>query len=130
MKLIIFFITLSFLLFSIGCETSISTEDKIKQISVNDAYKQVNQADLQFIDVRSEAEFSDGHAVKVVNFPLDKIEPDFAKLDKSKPVYLICQSGRRSQKAAEILEQKGFNELYNVTGGTSAWVSANLPTEK
>jgi rhodanese-related sulfurtransferase len=130
MKLIIFFITLSFLLFSIGYETSISTDDKIKQISVNDAYKKLNQAELQFIDVRSEAEFADGHAVKVVNFPLDKIEPDFAKLDKSKPVYLICQSGRRSQKAAEILEQKGFNELYNVTGGTSAWVSANLPTEK
>ncbi len=130
MKLIIFSVTLVILLFSIGCETTVSTQDKIVQISVNEAYKRINQPNVQFIDVRSEAEFVAGHAVKVINFPLDKIENDSGKLDKSKPVYIICQTGRRSQKAAEILEKQGFNELYNVTGGTSAWISANLPTEK
>jgi rhodanese-related sulfurtransferase len=130
MKPIIFLISLFFLLFSTGCETHVSTQGKIKQISVFDTYNSLSGKEWQFIDVRSESEFADGHAVKTINFPLDKIEKDFAKLDKSKPVYIICQTGRRSQKAAEILEKQGFNELYNVIGGTTAWISANLPTEK
>ncbi len=85
---------------------------------------------VQFVDVRTVEEYKSGHAPKAVNLPLEELENALAKLDKDKPVYVICQTGRRSQKGAEILNQAGFKEVYNVTGGTSAWTSANLPLEK
>lgn len=44
--------------------------------------------------------------------------------------YVICQTGRRSQKGAEILQKAGFKNIYNINGGTSAWENAGFPTEK
>jgi rhodanese-related sulfurtransferase len=86
--------------------------------------------DAQFIDVRTEEEYRGGHAVKAVHFPLDALEKDLTKLDKDKSVYVICQTGRRSQKGAEILQKAGFKDVYNIEGGTSAWTSAGYPVEK
>ncbi|MDQ2746712.1 MAG: rhodanese-like domain-containing protein [Acidobacteriota bacterium] len=102
----------------------------IKQISVEQAKKETEKENIQFIDVRTEAEYLSGHAPGTINLPLDSLEQNLSKLDKSKPVYVICQTGRRSQKGAEMLEKKGFKDLYNIEGGTSAWEKAGLPIEK
>lgn len=116
-----------------ACQTN-STENtaqtEIKQATVQETSEAVKKENVQFIDVRTPEEFSGGHAPKAVNYPLDKIENDLAKLDKNKPVYVICQTGRRSQKAAETLQKAGFKEIYNVTGGTRDWIVEGLPTEK
>lgn len=104
--------------------------NEIKQISVKETAEAVKKENVQFIDVRTPEEYAAGRAPKAANFPLDKLENDLAKLDRDKPVYVICQTGRRSQKGAEILQKAGFKDLYNVTGGTSEWISAGLPTEK
>ena len=102
----------------------------IKQISVADAKPVVEVKDVQFIDVRTVGEYTGGHAVKAANFPLDLLEQDLAKLDKDKPVYVICQTGSRSQKGSEILQKAGFKNIYNINGGTSAWEGAGFPMEK
>lgn len=85
---------------------------------------------MQFIDVRTPEEYRSGHAPKADAFPLDTLERDLVNLDRDKPVYVICQTGRRSQKGAEILQRAGFGEIYNVAGGTSAWMNAGFPIEK
>lgn len=108
---------------------SVSTAE-IKQISVQEASEAVKAANVQFVDVRTPEEYKSGHAPKALNMPLDGFEKELAKLDKDKPVYLICQTGRRSQKAAEMLQSSDFKTIYNITGGTSAWTTANLPLEK
>lgn len=105
-------------------------QNEIKQITVAMAKDAAGGTDAQFIDVRTTEEYAGGHAVKAVHFPLDALEKDLSKLDKDKPVYVICQTGRRSQKGAEILQKAGFKDIYNVEGGTSAWTSAGFPTEK
>ncbi|HRH42892.1 MAG TPA: rhodanese-like domain-containing protein [Pyrinomonadaceae bacterium] len=64
------------------------------------------------------------------NFPLDDLENSMANLDKNKPVYVICQSGMRSLRGASMLEQAGFTEVYNVSGGKRAWMSTGLETER
>lgn len=102
----------------------------IKQISVEQAKRETEKSAVQFIDVRTEAEYDAGHAAKTVNLPLDSLEQNLSKIDKSKPVYIICQTGRRSQKAAELLEKNNFKDLYNIEGGTAAWEKAGLPIEK
>lgn len=105
-------------------------QNEIKQITVSQAKDAAGVTDAQFIDVRTPEEYAGGHAVKAAHFPLDALEKDLSKLDKDKPVYVICQTGRRSQKGAEILQKAGFKDIYNVEGGTSAWTSAGYPMEK
>lgn len=102
----------------------------IKQISVEEVKTLIEKPDAQFIDVRTSAEFQSGHAPKTSNIPLDELEKNLSKLDKNAPVYIICQTGRRSQKGAEILEKNGFKDISNIKGGTSAWTAAGLPSEK
>jgi rhodanese-related sulfurtransferase len=116
-----------------GCQKMVvneTSENTIKQISVAEAQTAVKSKDAQFIDVRTDAEYKSGHAPQTVNLPLDSLENEVAKLDKQKPVYVICQTGRRSQKGAEILQKNGFKEIYNVEGGTTAWANAGLPVDK
>ncbi len=136
MKLL-FFVFSVFLLFS-GCQSVAkkSTDSgvpnvpsDIKQASPAEAQVAVSKAYSQFIDVRTPAEYSSGHAARAVNIPLDTLTENVSRLEKSEPVYLICQTGRRSMTAAETLKGMGFNNVVNVTGGTTAWQAANLPIE-
>lgn len=116
-----------------ACQNSSVTAEKqgaIKQISVEQAKQATEKADVQFIDVRTVEEYKSGHAPKTLNLPLDSLAQNLTKLDKNKPVYVICETGRRSQKGAEILEKNGFTDLYNIEGGTGAWRSAGFPLEK
>ena len=140
MKMTIFFTLILSIFVVSACQTA-STEtasnvptgagqNEIKEISVEQAKNAVDTKDAQFIDVRTIEEYAGGHAVGAKNLPLDKLEADFAELDKNKPVYVICETGRRSQKGSEILQKAGFKDIYNITGGTSEWKSAGLPTEK
>jgi glyoxylase-like metal-dependent hydrolase (beta-lactamase superfamily II)/rhodanese-related sulfurtransferase len=84
---------------------------------------------LQFVDVRRVAEHANGHAVRTLNIPLDKLPKEIDKLDPKTPTYVICQSGYRSSLGTGILENAGFAKVYNVTGGTQAWKDAGLETE-
>lgn len=102
----------------------------VEQVSVefvNDLTK--SDAPLQFVDVRRVAEHNAGHAVRTINIPLDKLADDFGKLDPESPTYVICQGGYRSSIGTSILENAGFKTIYNVTGGTAAWINAGLETE-
>lgn len=107
-----------------------AAQSEIKHISVEQAKDAVVAKDAQFIDVRTSEEYAGGHAPKAANFPLDALDKDLAKLDKNQPIYVICQTGRRSQKGAEVLQKAGFTNIHNINGGTSAWTTAGFPTEK
>ena len=117
--------------FIVGCQqqkiAEIPQPSAIKQIAPEAAKTEIDAKKVQFIDVRTPEEYGAEHAEKAVNMPLDKIETELASLDRSKLVYIICQTGRRSQKAAETLEKNGFTDVYNIEGGTSAWKKAGLP---
>jgi hydroxyacylglutathione hydrolase len=84
---------------------------------------------LQFVDVRRVAEHSNGHAIRTINLPLDSLVNELGKLDPKAPTYVICQSGYRSSLATSVLENAGFSTIYNITGGTQAWINAGLKTE-
>jgi phage shock protein E len=106
---------------------NVATE--IKEVSPSQAQTAVSKAYSQFIDVRTPEEYSAGHPARAVNIPLDALTSKLDTLEKSEPVYLICQTGNRSKKAAEMLKDAGFNNVLNITGGTVAWQAAGLPME-
>lgn len=68
------------------------------------------------IDARTPYEYARGHAEGFVNIPLDEIRERLNEIDKTKPVYVMCQSGLRSYLACRILTQNGF-DCYNFSGG-------------
>ncbi|GHB53616.1 thioredoxin [Persicitalea jodogahamensis] len=86
----------------------------------------------QLLDVRTPDEYEQGHLAKSQN--LDVKDPVFvqklATLDKDKPVFVYCLSGGRSGKAAKLLVDNGFKEVYDMQGGFLKWSSAKLPFEK
>jgi len=106
-------------------------EKAVEQVSVENVNELAQTGKyLQFVDVRRAAEHNSGHAVQTINIPLDKLAVDFEKLDPQVPTYVICQSGYRSSIGTSILENAGFAKIFNVTGGTGAWIEADLPTDK
>ena len=106
------------------------TETKFKETSPTEARAVLENKEAQFIDVRSEAEYAGGHAADALNFPLETLKQDLTKLDKNRPVYVICETGRRSAEGAKILNEAGFAQVYNIAGGMSGWMAAGLPVEK
>ncbi len=83
------------------------------------------------IDVREPDEVDEqSYDVKnSVNIPLDSIESKINSIPKDQQVILACQRGGRSQKAFNLLKEKGFTNIANLDGGMAAWSDAGLPTK-
>lgn len=65
------------------------------------------------VDVRTPAEFADGHVQGSVNIPLDKVPYELPKFKGRKNIVVFCRSGARSGQAKAILEQHGFINVVN-----------------
>jgi rhodanese-related sulfurtransferase len=90
-----------------------------------------SDSEAVYIDVRTEQEFMNGHVPKSVNIPVVwpdpstrrmKPNPDFVRVvsehfPKNKRIIVGCQAGGRSQMAAELLSQEGFEDVSNMQGG-------------
>jgi rhodanese-related sulfurtransferase len=102
-----------------------------EQVTVAELRQLIEQEHLQILDVRRPAEFESGHVPQALSSPLANLEQKIAQLpfDNRKSTAVICAGGYRSSAAASLLEKHGFNNLLNVTGGTSAWISAGFPVE-
>lgn len=70
------------------------------------------QQGATILDVRTPAEFAQGHVKGAVNIPLDQLQRTTAKVPQGKPVITCCRSGARSGMAEGILRKQGF-EAYN-----------------
>lgn len=81
------------------------------------------------VDVREAWEYQQGHVPGAKLIPLGQLSNRLSELNPEKPVAVICASGARSQSAASLLGQKGFKTIYNVVGGTSAWMYSGLQIE-
>jgi hydroxyacylglutathione hydrolase len=79
------------------------------------------------VDVREPWEYQQGHVPGAVLMPLGQLSKRIRELNPDHPVAVICASGSRSQSAAAMLGQKGFKTVYNVVGGTGAWMYSGLP---
>jgi glyoxylase-like metal-dependent hydrolase (beta-lactamase superfamily II) len=104
----------------------------VEQITVAELNEMLeSQTGLQLLDVRRPPEYSSGHVPRAVTAPLSILKERIPSLgfDPKRPTAVICAGGYRSSAGTSILEQQGFTDLRNVTGGTTAWVSAGYATE-
>ena len=87
-----------------------------KQVHCNDMRSLVESGAL-IVDVREQDEFELSHIKGAVNVPLSEIRQRIAELPKDQPIYLHCRSGQRSYNAVLALQNLGFKDVYNVSGG-------------
>lgn len=84
--------------------------------------------DLVVLDVREAEEFAAGHVPGAIHIPVDRLPDSLEGRDRSQAYALICRNGRRSGYACQIMEQNGFQNLWNVVPGMVAWKGpVNLP---
>lgn len=102
----------------------------VQQIDVNQAIRHINDEAI-VLDVRLDNEFKSGHIKDAIHIPVGALETRFRELEKykDKDIVVNCQSGNRSMRAIQILKKHGFEKVYNLSGGISAWNNANMPIE-
>jgi hydroxyacylglutathione hydrolase len=103
----------------------------IEPIELNQLIQSCTNGDCPVVvDVREAWEYRQGHVPDALLIPLGQLSARVHELNPEKPVAVICASGNRSQSAAALLGQKGFKTVYNVLGGTGAWMYSGLPVER
>ncbi|UOB16303.1 rhodanese-like domain-containing protein [Abyssalbus ytuae] len=106
------------------------TKNEITTLNITDYDTKTNSKEI-LVDVRTPEEYEEGHLPGAVN--IDVLNDNFikktGKLKKTAPVYLYCRSGKRSLKAAKILDSLGYKKIYNLDGGFLAWKESGGPVE-
>lgn len=117
------------LLLSFGCGETDKTPDKdstgatINEVITSEEAKiMMDKSVGVIVDVRTPEEFNEGHIENAINLPVDEIEDRALEvLPNKKETYLIyCRSGNRSAQGAKILENMGYEIIYDF-GGINDW---------
>ncbi len=85
----------------------------------------------RLLDVREPWEYQLCHIDGSQPMPMNTIPTNVALLESDKPIVCICHHGIRSMQVARFLEQQGFTDVINLTGGIDAWatqVDSSMPT--
>jgi rhodanese-related sulfurtransferase len=104
-------------------------KEPFTRISVSEAKEKIDSGAVQIIDVRTPEEYAGGHVPGASNIPHMAVLPRASELAKDRELVFICQVGQRSALACEFAAAAGFKELFNVEGGTDAWIKAGYKVE-
>jgi len=92
------------------------------EVSIDELESAIAQG-AYVVDVREDHEFEAGHVPGAKHIPLSTVPDCVSELPHGEQIWLICQGGVRSMKAANFLLEQGF-DVVSVAGGTGAWIAA------
>ena len=80
--------------------------------------------------MRTPREFSQGHLENAINidFHAETFRQDINQLDREKAYLIYCRWGVRSDLALRLMQEMGFQPVYNLLGGTARWQREGFPT--
>lgn len=109
--------------------TACGQNPSVKQLNSIEFEKLIKDSSGTLLDVRTLGEFKNGHIKEAgqLNYYALDFKQKLLLLPKDQPIYLYCNTGYRSQRAAEILVENGFNNVYNLEHGIMEWNLKNLP---
>ncbi|MCB9821453.1 rhodanese-like domain-containing protein [Candidatus Nomurabacteria bacterium] len=98
-------------------ETENPQTDSVDKLSYSQISEEVKMDQAVLYDVRTAAEFAEGHAADAVNFDLQLMQAgQLPNIDKNTKIYVYCRSGNRSAQAASLLKQAGFTNITDLGG--------------
>ena len=99
-------------------------KDQVPEVDAATLNKWLSEGkDLVLIDVGSQGDFAEVHVPGSISLPLNTNFPvEIKKMSKGKTYVLICPTGRRSLRAAEVMMENGFEKVYNLKGGITDWI--------
>ena len=105
-------------------------QEPFKRIGIDEAKELIAAGKVRVIDVRNPDEWVTGHIPAAEHIPLPRIvnNPESSLPgDKDQPQLFVCAVGERSAVACEVAAMLGYKEIYNLQGGTTAWVRSGNP---
>lgn len=96
---------------------------RLPDITPDEAADLTQRQEAVLVDVRTPAEWAQGHGPQARHIPLDTLTGDAIPTDRT--VLTVCHSGRRSAMAADQLADT--HEVCNVAGGMADWEERGLP---
>ncbi len=105
-------------------------QEPFKRIDVEEAKRLIDEGKVRVIDVRNPDEWAAGHIPQAIHIPLPQIvnNPQASLSgDFDQPQLFVCAVGERSAVACEVAAMLGYREIYNLTGGTNAWIKSGHP---
>jgi len=104
----------------------------VKQLTVHEAVRLMNDDNVVVLDVREDSEYSSGHIRNSIHIPISSLPKRINELDKqkNKTILAYCRSGNRSNTACRTLSKHGFEHVSNLAGGIMSWTSSDLPISK
>jgi rhodanese-related sulfurtransferase len=119
------------LLFFLGLEFR-ARKMRARQVSPQGAVQLINHSDAAVIDIRASAVFEQGHILNAVNIEGPTLDIDAVRLQKyrDQALIIVCQTGHTALVQATRLREKGWEQVYALQGGMTAWVDASLPLQK
>ena len=126
--------TLIFMAMSYSSENQMSSEPQASQnlqsISPVQAQSLIQQRpDLLILDVRTPPELKEGFIEGSELFDFWTVVKGNHTLPRNRPILLVCAVGGRSYFAGTMLKKAGYAEIYNLSGGISAWKEKGLPLQ-
>ncbi|MGE4555798.1 MAG: rhodanese-like domain-containing protein [Desulfovibrionaceae bacterium] len=105
--------------------------EKLNQISVQELESLLKKpAPPVVLDVRTPAEWKAGRIPGAQHYPVTKILEKAPELNRAAPICVVCGTGYRSNIAASELIRQGFEDVFSMAGGTTAWTRAGYGLEK
>ncbi|MPZ13451.1 MAG: hypothetical protein GEU73_03345 [Chloroflexi bacterium] len=105
-------------------------QEPFQRIGVEEARKLIEEGRVRVVDVRNLDEWQAGHIAVATHVPLPQLLNTPAQSlagDKAQPHLFVCAVGERSAVACEVAAMLGFKEIYNLQGGTTAWIKDGNP---
>jgi rhodanese-related sulfurtransferase len=111
---------------------TLSTLIRGKGLTATEATIWINRRKAYVLDLRPEEAFKAGHlpGAKLANSSAIAAAIESLKLDRKRPVVLVCETGAQSKKALSEVQKMGFLEVGALDGGVQAWKLAALPLIK
>lgn len=119
-----------FFIWAVTMTAACKQSGKVRDMDANSFSEQLKKdSNALVIDVRTAEEFEQGHLKGAINYNVEAgdFEQKISSLDTSKALYVYCLAGKRSAKAASILDEKGYRRIYNLSGGIKQWEEQGLP---